>query len=57
MVKKKIAKKKTKKKAFGGYKIVPDAKLAAIIGKKAVAPSMMTKLIWVYIKKHKLGKK
>lgn len=52
-----MVKKKGGKKAFGGYRIVPDAKLAAIIGKKPVAPSAMTKLIWSYIKKYKLGKK
>lgn len=59
MAKKKTVKKKSKvkKKAFGGYRIIPDAKLGAIIGKAAVAPSLMTKKIWAYIKKHKLGKK
>lgn len=47
-----------KKKAFGGYKIVPDEALAAVLGtKNAVAPSEMTKLLWVYIKKKKLASK
>ena len=50
-------KRKTKKKAFGGYKIHPDVHLGKIIGKKPVAPSMMTKKIWAYIKKKKLGKR
>lgn len=56
-----VKKKKTKRKAgnFGGYRIVPDAALAAVLGtKKPVAPSEMTKLLWKYIKKKKLaGKK
>ena len=57
-VKKKTMKKTKKKgKAFGGYKIVPDANFAKIIGKKALAPSAMTKNVWKYIKKHNLGKK
>ena len=44
-----------KKKAFGGYKITPDEDFAKIVGKKAVTPSEMTKLIWAYIKAHKLA--
>jgi len=56
-VKRKVKKKSGKKKAFGGYMIHPDAKLGAIIGKKPMPPSKMTKAIWTYIKKHKLGKK
>lgn len=60
---KKKAKKKTKKKgkrkgkAFGGYRIRPDANLAKIIGKSPVSPAQMTKKIWAYIKRKKLGKK
>lgn len=46
-----------KKKAFGGYLIRPDEKLAAIIGKNALTPAQMTKKIWDYIKKHNLGRK
>lgn len=46
-----------KKKAFGGYLIRPDAKLAAIIGRGAVSPAQMTKKIWRYIKSHRLAKK
>ena len=45
------------KKPFGGMTIKPDAKLAAVIGNGAVAPSQMTKKLWAYIKKHKLLKK
>ncbi len=55
--KKRKVKKKRKGKAFGGYKIRPDANLAKIIGKKAVTPAQMTKLIWKYIKRKKLGNK
>jgi len=57
-------KKKTKKKAkrkgkaFGGYKIKPDANLAAVLGtKKAVTPAEMTKKLWKYIKRKKLAGK
>lgn len=46
-----------KKKAFGGYQIVPDEKLGAIIGNKPVTPAEMTKNLWTYIKKHKLAGK
>ncbi len=45
------------KKAFGGYKIKPDANLAKIIGSKPVSPAEMTKKIWAYIKKKRLGKR
>ena len=54
---KKKTKKKRKGKAFGGYKIRPDANLAKIIGKKAITPAQMTKKIWQYIKRKKLGSK
>ncbi len=55
--KRKVKKKGGKKKAFGGYMIYPDAKLGAVIGKKPMPPSKMTKALWTYIKRHKLGKK
>ncbi len=45
------------KKPFGGIVIRPDEKFAAIVGKKDLPPSKMTKAIWVYIKKHKLLKR
>jgi upstream activation factor subunit UAF30 len=55
-VKRKTTKRKGgKKPAFGGYKIIPDAKLAVIIGNKPLPPSQMTKKIWQYIKKNKLS--
>ena len=46
-----------KKPAFGGMKIKPDANMAKLIGKTAVAPSEMTKKMWAYIKKNDLMKK
>lgn len=45
------------KKPFGGIVIRPDEKMAAITGKADMPPSVMTKKIWVYIKKHKLLKR
>ena len=48
---------KKKKVAFGGFKIHPDVHLGKIIGSKPVAPSEMTKKLWVYIKKKKLARK
>jgi len=46
-----------KKKAFGGYHIVPDEHLAKIIGKEKASPSEMTKRLWAYIKRNKLSRK
>jgi chromatin remodeling complex protein RSC6 len=45
----------TKKKAFGGYQITPDADFAKIVGKAPVTPAQMTKKIWEYIKKNGLA--
>lgn len=45
------------KKAFGGYMIRPDAKLAAIVGSAPLTPAQMTKKIWAHIKKNNLGRK
>jgi chromatin remodeling complex protein RSC6 len=47
----------TKRKAFGGYHIVPDEHLAKIIGKGKATPSEMTKRLWNYIKRNKLARK
>jgi hypothetical protein len=59
--KKKPAKKKGgKKKAFGGYSIAFAGRketLEQIFGKKPIAPSMMTKKLWAFVKKKRLGKK
>jgi len=55
--KRKVAKKGGKKKPFGGYQIVPDTKLGAVIGNKAVTPAEMTKKIWQYVKRNKLSRR
>jgi hypothetical protein len=51
---------KAKKVAFGGYAInfkgCSDS-LEDIMGPKPIGPSEMTKKIWAYVKKKKLGKK
>jgi hypothetical protein len=48
------------KKAFGGYSIsfkgCKDS-LEAIMGSAPIGPSEMTKKIWNYVKRRKLGKK
>jgi chromatin remodeling complex protein RSC6 len=46
-----------KKKAFGGYHIVPDEHLAKVIGKGKVSPAEMTKKLWKYIKAKKLARR
>ncbi len=48
------------KKAFGGYSISfagQKATLEEVFGKSDLAPSLMTKKLWEYIKKNKLSKK
>lgn len=54
---KKAKRRKRGGKAFGGYKIVPDANLARVIGRGAVSPAQMTKKIWQYIKRKKLSRR
>ncbi|MBU4485235.1 hypothetical protein KKA47_07445 [bacterium] len=59
---KKVVKKKTagKKKAFGGYTISFKGKkdtVEAVFGSKPIAPSEMTKKIWIYVKENKLAGK
>ncbi len=53
----KKARRKRKRPAFGGYKIKPDANFSKIIGKKAVSPAQMTKKVWAYIKRKRLAKR
>ena len=59
--KKKPAKKKGgKKKAFGGYSISFKGRketLEQVFGKAAIAPNIMTKKLWAFVKKKRLGKK
>ncbi|MCX6818852.1 MAG: hypothetical protein NT129_02530 [Candidatus Aenigmarchaeota archaeon] len=48
------------KKAFGGYSICfagQKATLEDVFGKGKLAPSEMTKKIWVFIKKNKIAGK
>jgi len=54
----KAKKSKGKKLPFGGYSIGFAGRtetLEQVFGKKRVVPSLMTKLIWKFIKAHKLG--
>ncbi len=54
----KAKKSRGKKKPFGGYSIGFAGRtetLEEVFGKKRVVPSLMTKLIWKFIKAHKLG--
>jgi len=49
-----------KRKAFGGYSISFKGckeTLEKVFGSKPIAPSAMTKVLWKYVKKHRLGKK
>jgi len=55
-----IKRKKTRKKTkpFGGYNISfanCTETLEQVFGKKGVTPAEMTKLLWKYIKKHKIA--
>lgn len=52
------SKRKARKKPFGGYNIAFEGcteTIEEVFGKKKVTPSEMTKMIWKYIKKWKLG--
>ena len=49
-----------KKAAFGGYAISfagRDETMEDVFGSKPIAPSEMTKKLWVFVKKHQLGNK
>ena len=57
---KKPAKKKRSgtQKAFGGYSVLFAGRketLEDIFGKSAIAPSIMTKKLWAFVKKKRLG--
>ena len=48
------------KKAFGGYGISfkgCDDSVEKVFGSASISPSEMTKKIWAYVKRNKLGKK
>jgi hypothetical protein len=51
---------KAAKKAFGGYHIsfkgCKDS-LESVFGSGPIGPSVMTKKIWAYVKRKKLGKR
>ncbi len=54
------AKATTKKAPFGGYGVTfqgCDETLEQLFGKKQITPSDMTKILWAYVKKNKLGGK
>ena len=57
--KRKVAtKSKTKKPAFGGYAINfagREETVEQVFGKKPIAPSEMTKKIWIFIKSNSLS--
>ena len=59
--KRKATKTKRKaKKAFGGYSISfknRNESLELVFGKPSITPSEMTKKLWKFIKKKRLGKK
>ena len=54
--KKKAAKKASKRKPNAAFMkpVQPDAKLAEVVGSKAIPRTELTKKLWAYIKKHKL---
>ena len=55
-----MAKAKSGKKAFGGYSISfkgCDDSVESIFGSSPIGPSEMTKKIWAYVKRKKLGGK
>jgi hypothetical protein len=60
--KKKVkAKKKAKtKKAFGGYSISFKGRketLEKVFGSAPIGPSVMTKKLWTFVKRYRLGKR
>jgi hypothetical protein len=49
-----------KRKAFGGYAISFAGRketLEQLFGKKPIGPSVMTKVLWKFVKAKRLGKK
>ena len=48
------------KKAFGGYSISFKGRkdtLESVFGSASIGPSVMTKKLWTYVKRKKLGKR
>lgn len=57
-LKRKTKKRTTKKGAFGGYKICFKGKtdsLQNVFGNRPIAPSLMTKKLWAYVKRKRLA--
>lgn len=57
---KRKSKRKAKRKQFGGYNLIfngCEETLEEVFGRKPITPAQMTKAIWKYIKKWKLGGK
>lgn len=51
---------KSKKKPFGGYNLIFTGcteTMEEVFGRKPITPAQMTKILWRYIKKWKLGGK
>ncbi len=49
-----------KKKPFGGYAVnfkCAEETLEGLFGNKPISPAQMTKVLWTYVKKKKLGGK
>jgi len=59
MAKKKAAKKKSKRKPNAAFMrpVMPDAKLAEVVGSKGMPRTELTKKLWAYIKKNGLQDK
>ena len=59
MAKKKAAKKKSKRKPNAAFMrpVMPDAKLAEVVGSKGMPRTELTKKLWQYIKKNGLQDK
>lgn len=59
MVKHRKTRKRTSKKAaFGGYKVCfkgHETSIEKVFGTKPIAPSLMTKKLWAYVKRNKLS--
>jgi hypothetical protein len=58
--KRKRARAKGGKKAFGGYSISFKGRkdtLESVFGSAPIGPSVMTKKLWTYVKRKKLGKR
>lgn len=56
----KAKKKATTKKPFGGYSISFEGRketLEKVFGSAPIGPSVMTKKLWAFVKRYRLGKR